>query len=145
MPLSGMNVERDFSVEIYDPLTGGTTAFAIITGFNKKQRTKSLESNAIDGTIRFAELPDGWEGSFDFDRASRALDDFIARAEAAYYAGVNVPASTILETITEVDGSMSQYRYEGCVFKLDDGGNAKKGELVKMKLNFKASKRKMVA
>lgn len=99
----------------------------------------------LDGIVRYAEDPEGWDGSFDLERGSSALDDWIANMEAAYYNGVNIQGATILETISEPDGRLTQYRYDGCAFKLSDGGKWGKSKSISQKLDFVASKRIKVA
>lgn len=143
MPANGLNVGRDQVVDINT--SRGTLRQAIRTGFMSRQITESLESKAADGVNRFAELPAGWEGSFDFDRASSDMDDYFAQAEADYYGGVGTDQITITETISEVSGAVSQYRYTGVALKFDDAGDKGGSKLVKQKVSFKASKRVKVA
>lgn len=143
MPANGFNVGRDHVLDINT--SRGILRQAIRTGFMLKQLTDSLESKAADGVNRFAELPAGWEGSFDFDRGSSELDDYFAAAETDYYGGLGQDAITITETVTEVNGSLSQYRLTGVALKYDDGGEKGGAKLVKQKVSFKASRRLKVA
>ena len=66
-----------------------------------------------------AELPKGWEGSFEVERGNSAVDDFIAAAENQFYAGNGrVPTGTLYQYVTETDGITSTYQYDSVVFKL---------------------------
>lgn len=143
MPVNNFNVGRDFTIQItnYD---GINKNFTLMTAFSKKQETHSIKIMGMDGTVRFLELPAGWNGSFSVDRQNRDLDDYFAKLETDYYSGLNVQAITITETIQEVDGSTSQYRYTGVVFKLDDAGNVSGDKQVAMKVAWSASRRLQV-
>lgn len=144
MPVNNFSVGRDIALDIYDRNSQAVIKVAQITGFDAKQRTTRVEIKALDGVVRFLEIPQGWEGSMDLERANNLLDDFIATLETVYYSGGNVLSANITETITEPDGTISQYRFEGCIFKLSEGGSWKGDAAVKQKLDFAASKRKKV-
>ena len=85
------------------------------------------------------QFPDGWEGSFDVARQDSTLDDYFAMLEAAQYAGANIAAGTIHETITEVNGTLSQYMYTGVQLFFDDAGNYKALSNVIQKVGFWAA------
>jgi hypothetical protein len=89
----------------------------------------------------FSELPAGWSGGFDLDRADSTLDDFFAQSESDYYGGVASPIISITETISEVNGAQSQYRYTGVALKFDDGGNKGADKVISQKVSFKAARR----
>jgi hypothetical protein len=139
MPLNGLNVGKDVSIDIITPQ--GTFNFNVRTDFKSKQAVEKRKSNAADGTIRHVWIPGGWEGSFKFDRGDANVDNFFCVQEALYYAGFPISTATITETITEVDGSISQYLYEGVQLALDDAGNKQGDDLVKGEIGFAASKR----
>lgn len=127
-----------------DPLNGGVQSFSLITGFSKQQNTQEVRSNALDGLTRIAHLPDTWTGTITYDRASSAIDDYFARREEAYYQGRVQPPCTITETIREVNGGITQYRYEGVSFTLSNGGNAAGRDRVEMSIDFVAGRRRKV-
>lgn len=144
MPVNNFNVGRDVAFDLFDANTRQIIRPSIVTGFDSKQMTQRVQVKGLDGVVRFAELPEGWEGTIELERGDSVLDDFIANQEASYYQGANVLAGQITETITEKDGSVTQYRFEGCAFKLSDGGSWKQDAAVKMKLDWVASKRRKV-
>jgi hypothetical protein len=143
MPANGLNIGKDQVLDI--TTSRGTLRLAIRTKFMSKQITKSIESEAADGVNRFAELPAGWEGSFDLDRASSGIDDYFAGAETDYYGGGPGDVITITETISEVDGSVSQYVYTKVALKYDDAGEKGGNKLIQQKVGFKATRRLKVA
>lgn len=138
-----MNVGKDVAVDI--TLTNGQTLrIGNITGFDRKPKVKKIQSLGIDGVPRNAVIPEGWVLTFEADRQDNGADDWWADYEAAYYAGVTVRNCTITETISETDGSISQYRYEGCALHFDDAGNFKSDQFVKVKFAAECSFRKRV-
>lgn len=112
-----------------------------ITGFDAKPKSKKLQSLGIDGITRSGVIPESWTLSFDLDRADSKVDDWWADYEAAYFAGDTIENCTILETITEADGSITQYRFEGVALALDDAGLWRADQFVKQKVSGEASKR----
>lgn len=139
MPANGFNIGKDHVLDIVT--SRGILRAPILTGFTSKQITTSLESKAADGVNRFAELPAGWEGTMDFDRASSGLDDYFAQSEADYYGGLAGDVVTITETNTEVSGAITQFRFTGVVLKFDDAGDKGGEKIVKQKVSWKASRR----
>lgn len=143
MPVNGFSVGRDVSLDIVGP--SGPLRFNLITKFTSKQEVKSNAVKGIDGITRPVRFFDGWSGSFDIERQDSTVDDYFSGLEANYYAGLNETAVTITETITEVSGAITQYRYVGVLLKLDDAGDYAGDSTVKQKISFIASRRVKVA
>lgn len=143
MPMNNFSLGRDVSLDIAAS-NGQIVSFNLVTSFDKKQMTNKIKIKGIDGVTRYLEVPDGWEGSIDVTRGDRRLDDYVDQLEADYYAGKNVQAQSITETISEPDGTISQWRYEGVMFRLDDGGKFEGDKEVKQKLSWCASRRRKV-
>ncbi|WP_118181301.1 hypothetical protein [Paraburkholderia phosphatilytica] len=139
MPLNGFTVGRDLAVNIQT--STGPMSLSLITKFTARPETTDVKVKGLDGRTRHLIFPDGWAGSFEVERQDATIDTFIALQEANYYAGMNLEASTITETITEVDGSVSQFIYTGVIFKLDDAGDWAGDATVKQKLAFVAETR----
>ncbi|MBI1214125.1 MAG: hypothetical protein GC190_21900 [Alphaproteobacteria bacterium] len=144
MPVNGFTIGRDVTVDIVSKKKG-ILRFPIRTGFSRKQDVVELKSKGLDGIIRHGTIPDGWSGSFDFDRSSSELDDYIAQEEADYYAGRNSDEISFTETITEANGSITQYRYTGVAMKYTDAGNLAGDSKVTQKVDWMASKRQKIA
>jgi hypothetical protein len=141
MPVTnGFTVGRDVLVDVYTA-SGPLRLPATTTGFDAKPQYKSINSHGLDGVNRYAELPSGWSGTIQMDRSDDTIDAFFAQAEADYYAGIAVQPATITETISEADGSTSQYRYTGVVFRFDDSGNKRGDDKVAQSFSWSASKR----
>lgn len=138
------NIGRDVTLDIIDPQEG-ELRFSIITGFDKNARNQELESRPLSGEVLFTHLPDGWEGTFDIDRANGDLDRWYARREAAYFRGGRLTNVTITETITELDGSVSQYRYTNVSMTLSGGGGVRGNDKVTQRVTWRASRRELVA
>lgn len=143
MPIDGFTIGRDVSITINMPQ--GLVRFSNITGFTRQQISTGIESKGLDGTDRFGEIPSGWQGTIEVDRANSNLDQAFAFLEGLYYSGANVPASTISETTTEKNGATTQFRYTGVAFKFDNPGDAKGDQKVTQTFSWKASRRKLVS
>jgi len=139
MPLNGFSVGRDVSLNINT--STGTLNLSLITSFKSRQQVVKKSIKGLDGKTRTLKFPNGWAGSFDVERQDATLDDYIAQDEANYYAGQDNPTITITETITEVDGSVSQYQYKNCTLTLSDAGDKKGDDTIKQSLEFESEQR----
>lgn len=141
MPLQ-TNIGRDTSLTINT--SNGPLRPQIITNFQSKQETSDIKSSPLNGAPLVNTIPQGWSGSFELDRADNVMDDYFARQEDGYYAGLTPDQVTITETIREVGGGTSQYQYTGCALKLDDTGSRQADQKQTQKIGFMASRRKKV-
>lgn len=144
MPTNAQNVGRDVSIDVVSA-NGQVRRFPIRTGFSSKQDTVAIKTKGADGRLYFAELPDGWSGSLDFERASSALDDYFAATEEDYYAGRNLDVLSITETIREVNGAVTQWRYTNVAMKYDDAGSKTGDATIKQKVSWMADRRRKIA
>jgi hypothetical protein len=119
----------------------GRVDLTYVTGFDSRQVTKSVRLERLDGVPMGAELPKGWEGSFEVERGTSAVDDFMATAEQAFFSQGSLPAGTVYQYVTEVDGSVSTYQYSGVVFRVANSGSWRGDASVKQKLEFFATQR----
>lgn len=141
MPINNMSIGKDVSVVIITAAGSLNIPAAAITKFDVQPVTDNETRMGMDGVTRALVSPTGWKGSFEVDRMSSSIEDWWAGVEAAYFAGQNIPSGTITETISNPDGSISQYRYTGVVFDLNDLGSREPSKVIKQKLGFVASRR----
>lgn len=139
MPSNTFSVGRDCQLVVMGPF--GRIDLTHVTGFESRQITTPVRVDRIDGVLLAAELPKGWDGAFDLERGSSAVDDFIAGVEAAFHAGNAVATGTLYQYVAEVDGSTSTYQYNNVVFKLAQAGTWRGDVSVKQRLEFYASTR----
>lgn len=116
MPANEFNIGRDVSLDFVDPAFG-VQRFAIKTGWEATPQYDDVSSKGLDGVSRKDAIPNGWTCTMDLDRGSGAVDAYFANREAAYFNNQAVPLATITETIQEVGGGVSVYRYTGCSLK----------------------------
>ena len=138
MPQNGLSVGRD---QVLDVITStGPLRLGLLTNFKKKQDTTEQRIKGKDGITRPLRFFDGWSGSFELQRQSNVVEDYFIQLEANYYAGLSEGPITITETITEPDGSVSQYRYVGVVLRLEDAGDWGGDASVKQSISWMAQR-----
>ncbi len=142
MPFNTFTVGSDCQIVVMGPF--GRVDLAHVTGFEAQQVTQPLRVDRLDGVQLAAELPKGWNGSFQLDRGSSAADDFIAQIEAAYHNGQTINGGTLYQYVNEPNGSTSTYQFNNVVFKLTSAGLYKGDAPVAQKLDFYASSRTRV-
>ena len=137
------NIGKDVTLDIVGQ--NGPLRFPILTGFEAKPSYKSVDSKALDGVDRYDDFPAGWTGSLSMDRADSSIDDYFAQKEASFYSGIPSSSVTITETIQEIGGNITQYRYTGVALTLQEAGSKSAEAKVAMKIGFRASRRIKVA
>jgi hypothetical protein len=146
VPANQFSTGRDCQLVVVPPSGVGVGRIDLthVTGFDARQTTHSIRLHRLDGVHLAAELPQGWDGSFELERGNAAVDDFIAANEQAWHARGELSGSTLYQYITEPDGSTSTYQFDNVVFKLTNAGSWRGDQTVKQKLDFFASRRKRV-
>ncbi len=142
MPQNGYSVGRDITLNVMT--SNGPLTINKITGFSTKQEVSKSKVKRLDGVTDSLRFFDGWSGSFDVERQDAIIEDYFVQLEANYFAGVNEQPATIMETISNPDGSVSQYRYERVIMTLDNAGDWKGDSSVKIKVSFEAARKKQV-
>jgi len=139
MPANGLSTGIDSKLSFVD--INGVQRFLIIESINAKEDATTGKVIAMDGTVRHPKFHEGWSGSFMLQRSDNSMDNYIALQEASYYQGADQVPMTITQTITEVDGSISQYQYTNVVINLDDSGTWTGTDIVKQSVSFMASRK----
>jgi hypothetical protein len=134
MAATQFSIGRDCQLVVIGP--AGRVDLSYVTAFESRQVTQPIRVDRLDGVQMATELPKGWEGSFEVERGSSAVDDFIAAAEAAYRNTGSLPYGMLYQYVNEPDGSTSTYQYGGVVFRLSSAGTWRGDSSVKQKLEF---------
>ena len=143
MPANGLSTGIDIKISFSD--ADGVQQFAILESFSASENATATEKVAIDGTTRFPKFHLGWKGSFVYQRNSDVLDQYIALQEANYYLGVDQLPGTITQTITEANGSVSQYSYSNVVLILENGGTWTGTDIVTQNFSWQGSRKQQLA
>lgn len=139
MPLNGLSSGIDSKITFTD--INGVQNFTIIENFTSKEDATTDKIVAMDGSVRHPKFHQGWSGSFTLERNSNFMDNYIAAQEAAYYQGLDQIPVTITQTITENNGTVSQYQFTQCVLYLEDAGNYSGTEIVKQNVSYVSSRK----
>lgn len=142
MPQLGYTLGRDVAVDINTP-TGKLRIPKIMT-FDAKPQVSNQKITPLNGVSDELQIPIGWNGTITAERMDGTLDDFWAQWEENYFNGIDQQRGTITESITESNGTLSVYRYEGVSFHLTDAGNKQGEKTVNQTLAFTANRRKKV-
>lgn len=143
--INDFNIGRNVNVVVQHPLaTGGRLDLTIVTSFQATANTKDLTVDGLDGINRSRMLPQHWDIVISIDRASSALDDFAAALDNAYYTAGSVPAGTVYQYVTEMDGSQSTYQYDDVVFRINSSGEWKGDGPITQQLMGRCSRRRRV-
>ena len=133
---------RDTTIVLIGPF--GQVQLDNVTGFEARQVIQALKVDRLDGVQLQADLPKGWEGSLDMDRASNSLDILMAGIEAQWFAGGNTVQSTMFQYIEEADGSTTTISYDNVCMRLDDAGAWRPDAAVRQRITWTANRRRIV-
>jgi hypothetical protein len=136
MSLAGLTSGIDNKLSFID-LTG-VKQFTYVESFTSKEDATVDKLVQMNGVITHPKFHMGWSGSFVLQRNSDFMDAYTATQEAAYYQGVGQIPMTITQTISESDGTTSQWQYTDVVITLDDAGQYSGTEIVKQRATFNA-------
>lgn len=136
------SVGRDCQLVVMGPY--GRIDLTHVTSFEARQMTAAVRVDRIDGSQLAAELPKGWEGHFELERGNSSVDDFVARMESSYNAGRAIASGTLYQYVTEADGSVSTYQFDGVVFRLTNAGVWRGDQSVRQRLEFFAASRRRI-
>lgn len=138
--INQVNTGRDVTLNVVSP--SGTFELNITQSFRRTAMFDRRESRPINGSPQFIDIPKGWEIRFELDRQDATVDEFFASQESAYYSGAAINASSISEQlISAIDGSVSVFLYSGLMLTLDDAGDVKADDVIKMTVSGRAATR----
>ena len=140
MPQGQFSLGRDIGLTIVTPQLGRIT-LNTITSFKSKSDDNVQKLILINGITDHLRFFQGWSGSFDVERSSAILDQYFAALESDYFLGIPEAAASITETIQEVNGSVSQYRYPGVILSYADAGEFTGDKSVRQSMTFVSRRR----
>lgn len=143
MPVNQYSVGKDVTLSIITP--GGVLNLLKVTGFRAKQDTIEQKIKPLDGITDYLRFFDAWSGSFSLERTDSTLDDYFAALEANFYAGLTEGPVSITETVQEISGAISQYRFTRVLLKYDDAGDFAGDKSVTQTMSFVAGRRLKIA
>ena len=130
------NTGRDCTVVILHPLApGGRIDLPLVTDFDVKPKYHDISSNGIDGFTRTMHVPQNLDVMFSVDRSDPTIDTFCSALWTSYRATGRIPAGSVYQYVTELNGSTTTTNFTSVVFKPDDLGSWKKDSAVAQKLS----------
>ena len=135
----GYNTGKDVAVDINTPT--GPLRLSKIMNFKSKPKVSNTEIVPLNGQTDELQIPKGWTGSFDAERTDSTLDDWWAQFESDYFNGVSRTAGTITETISEVGGGVTTWRYTNVILTLDNAGDKEGDKTIRQSVSFTARRR----
>lgn len=142
MSINGLTVGRSIQINLHTP--NGELVIDTVISFNAKPDAIDKKIVGINGNVIPVIFPSGFSGALEIERTNNVLEQYWDQFEDGYYLGLNLLPSTITETITESDGSQTQYLYTNVMFKVDNLGAYSGNDTVKQSLSFMAGRRQQV-
>lgn len=112
-----------------------------ILNFTSKSDDEYNHVNHLNGRRGTLQYKNGWSGSFEIARQSQFFDKYWANQESRYYNGLFSANTTIMQTVKEPDGSLSQWQFVNVTLMYDDAGAWEHGHEVRQRISFFAERR----
>lgn len=145
MPQHGFSIGRDITLAITTP-QGAVLNLGKVTAWDCKQDSTETKIKGLDGiTDNMQFYDEGWTGTFTADRRDGDLDDLFISLQQNYQAGQDQQYFKILETVSEPDGSVSQFMFTRVTLKFTDAGSWEASKTVTRKVEFWAFERARLA
>lgn len=136
-----MNVGRDYAFGLFDPFTKAIIELGDVETVDIKPIKHEIKSEPYNDDPKFGYVPGGYSGTFQITRTGSQLEDLQLAVAQAFREGQIIRSGYLNETVTDPDGTVSKYQYQGCVFHLDDLGQVSRDKTIKQKLEIKASRK----
>lgn len=134
-------IGREVTVEIVTPEGNLVIPPDAITAFTFRSNTNDLERRPLNRPRQRDRHPDGYEGSFSIDRTGPEVERWWAQVEADFNRGLRQQRGIILDSTREIDGSVTEFRFEECVFTLTEFGERTANGYISMTIEFTAEGR----
>ncbi len=124
------------SIQLNIKTQQGELTLNTMTSIDLSMNPEMQKIQPINGPPTHLVFPSGGRGAISLERKDSTLQDFWAAYEKAYYAGQNIVGGSIIETITESDGTTTQYLYTDVMISVEDMGRWTGTSAVAERVNF---------
>jgi hypothetical protein len=118
---------------------GKIVEWELITNFTYKEDSQIMKKIPMNAFPLHPKLFQGWSGSFSYFRSNSAIVDYIIAQQRNYYLGGDQIGLTINQTIREMNGLLTSYKFSNVVVLLDNGGSFSGTDIVEQSLSFMCS------
>lgn len=138
---NNFDIGQQFELNIVNPTGLVVASLGLITDFTSNAPVHEVEVKGINngGYIAARAIPERIKGSFAFARRGGIADLLLRVERGGFFAGQAQNQYSILETVKELDGSLSEYQYVGVVLGTFDVRVIKQDAEIPMKIDFSAA------
>jgi len=145
MSANNMGAGVDYSFIYYDGNTASTVDLGDVQNVKITPHYTTIQSDPYNAVPRFDYVPNGWSISMTITRTSPALENFMIDLDKKFNAGIALKPGYLNETITNPDGTKSNYQYTKFVFRITEHGDVDRKKAVVMTIMGAASDRVQIA
>jgi hypothetical protein len=109
-----------------------------LISFEWKQDTQTVKKSIIDNRNLEYIFPGGYDGSIQLLRFSDQIERFFIQMHQDIANSKVVTGFSLLRTLSEPNGSISQIQFTGVTLKLDDAGTMKGQDVTEQKISWHA-------
>lgn len=135
------SVGRDCTLVLIDQAFG-QIQLDNVTGFSCRQVTAPIKVDRLDGVQLHGEIPKGWTGSFELERANAVMDSFFAQKEESWFSSGMLTTATLYQYVSEVDGSTTTMQFDNVALRFAEAGQWHGDRSVALHVQFTANRRR---
>lgn len=129
-------------VAISDPVFGMVDLGKVVS-FSQKEDATIPDKPLMDGSVLIPKFRQGYSGSFVAERTNNNFDRYVSFQDERYYAGLDETLCTIVVTVLEIDGAITQLTFLETQFVATSLGDYQGQDTVQYHVNFKSRFRKV--
>lgn len=137
------SVGRDCTLVLVDSAFG-SVQLDNVTGFSCQQVTTPIKVDRLDGVQLNGDIPKGWRGTFELERANATMDQYFAEREGNWFTNGVMSSATVYQYVAEADGSTTTLQFDNVSLKFSDAGGWQGDKSVKLRVDFAANRRRVV-
>jgi hypothetical protein len=145
MPVNGMNVGVDYSLNYFDGTSGALLNLGDVQNVNIVALKHDIKSMPYNDDPRYGYVADGFKIDFTITRTGSDLEDFMVAAAQNFNQGKVQKPGFLQQTIVNPDGSIRRYQYTKMVIFLTDHGKIARDAVVTLALEGYASSKVQIA
>lgn len=145
MPISGLSVGRDYQFGIFDQNSNTIVDLGVVETVKVTANKTDIKAMPYNSDPIFGYIPDGYKISFSLKRTGATLENLSLALQELFRSGKPINSGYFNEVVTNPDGSISRYVYEGFVFWLTEVADVSREKNVAQTVEAMASFKRQVA
>lgn len=145
MSINGMTTGRDYTFGLFDPSSGQMIDLGIVEDVKISAQKHDIKGQPYNADPQFGYIPDGYKISFTLVRTGSKLENLALQNATTFRTGGALKPGYFQESVTNTDGTVSRYQYNGFVWWLSEVADVSREKVIKQTVEAMASYKVAIA